>query len=437
MTRRRDRRAALPDRRHDRERDRPRPAHPRAQPGLADAPSETLLESVESGSRGLGQSGPDPGRDQPTAGLGRLPSADRHRHRRREPHRVVVPSRRARRRRRSRPRCPASSSPSGCGARRTSRPLIRTYSLSGPPGAAEYRISVKREPHGAGSTYLHDEVRVGQTIECAAPRGTFTLRPGRQPGRPRVGRGRRHAHARDAARAGDGAIGARAVWWLQSARNRAEHAFADESRGLLASLPGAHAEFCYSQPGADDRPRRGLHDPGAPVGRHARTTRDPAGRRRLPLRTGRLHGPAHGRAGRPRDRSGPHLHRAVRRPRRDHSRRRDGRRRVAPHARPDRQAPGRPCRSPAATSPSTGAPDTTALLELAEACAVPVQWSCRTGVCHTCETAAALRIGRLLAGTRRPARRGQRARLLLTTTRRSRPRPLSRDGRTAASAVPR
>ena len=60
-------------------------------------------------------------------------------------------------------------------------PLIRTYSLSGSPGAAEYRISVKREPHGAGSNYLHDEVRVGQTIECAAPRGTFTLRRGENP----------------------------------------------------------------------------------------------------------------------------------------------------------------------------------------------------------------------------------------------------------------
>jgi ferredoxin len=26
------------------------------------------------------------------------------------------------------------------------------------------------------------------------------------------------------------------------------------------------------------------------------------------------------------------------------------------------------------------------LLELAEACDVPVRWTCRTGVCHTCET---------------------------------------------------
>jgi ferredoxin len=32
-------------------------------------------------------------------------------------------------------------------------------------------------------------------------------------------------------------------------------------------------------------------------------------------------------------------------------------------------------------SPSFGS-----LLELAEACDMSVRWSCRTGVCHTCET---------------------------------------------------
>jgi len=31
-------------------------------------------------------------------------------------------------------------------------------------------------------------------------------------------------------------------------------------------------------------------------------------------------------------------------------------------------------------------PGQASLLELAEACDVPVRWSCRTGVCHTCET---------------------------------------------------
>jgi ferredoxin len=30
--------------------------------------------------------------------------------------------------------------------------------------------------------------------------------------------------------------------------------------------------------------------------------------------------------------------------------------------------------------------DYVSLLEIAEACDVPVRWSCRTGVCHNCET---------------------------------------------------
>ena len=31
-------------------------------------------------------------------------------------------------------------------------------------------------------------------------------------------------------------------------------------------------------------------------------------------------------------------------------------------------------------------PHADSLLELAEACDVPVRWACRTGVCHTCES---------------------------------------------------
>src|SRR5690349_18875668 len=41
------------------------------------------------------------------------------------------------------------------------QPLLRSYSLSGAPGASSYRISVKREPHGAGSQYVHIRVRAG------------------------------------------------------------------------------------------------------------------------------------------------------------------------------------------------------------------------------------------------------------------------------------
>jgi uncharacterized protein len=52
-------------------------------------------------------------------------------------------------------------------------PLQRTYTLSSAPGEAGLRISVKRE--GAASTFLHDRVAVGDTIEALAPRGHFTL----------------------------------------------------------------------------------------------------------------------------------------------------------------------------------------------------------------------------------------------------------------------
>ena len=65
------------------------------------------------------------------------------------------------------------------------------------------------------------------------------------------------------------------------------------------------------------------------------------------------------------------------------------------------------------------------LLEFAEACGVPVRWSCRTGVCHTCETPLLSGIGRLLARTRRPARRRQRAGVLHPTPGRPRSGPLN------------
>lgn len=52
-------------------------------------------------------------------------------------------------------------------------PLQRTYTLSSAPGEAGVRISVKRE--GAASTFLHEQVKVGDTIEALAPRGRFTL----------------------------------------------------------------------------------------------------------------------------------------------------------------------------------------------------------------------------------------------------------------------
>src|SRR5215212_6001379 len=55
------------------------------------------------------------------------------------------------------------------------RSLLRNYSLSGPPGAGYYRITVKHEHNGAASGYLHTRLAVGDRLDIGAPRGTFIL----------------------------------------------------------------------------------------------------------------------------------------------------------------------------------------------------------------------------------------------------------------------
>ncbi|MER7683088.1 FAD-binding oxidoreductase [Streptomyces sp. NPDC096934] len=131
--------------------------------------------------------------------------------------------------------------------------LTRNYSLSGDPGAGRYRISVKNEPYGKASHHLHTRVRVGDALDVAAPRGTFTLLDTETPVvlisagvvvTPLLAM----LHAIASHRRG------RRVQWLHVARNRAEHAFAAEVRRVVEALPNAVSTVYYSQPGQDDRP---------------------------------------------------------------------------------------------------------------------------------------------------------------------------------------
>src|SRR5262249_25130001 len=134
-------------------------------------------------------------------------------------------------------------------------PLIRSYSLSGRPGASEYRISVKEEAHGAGSAYLHAHVHASDALDVAAPRGTFILRGGDTPvlllsagvgATPVLAM----LHALAAART------TREVWWMHGARDGSEHAFAHEVRTMLAAMPNAHSHIWYSRPATTDRQGR-------------------------------------------------------------------------------------------------------------------------------------------------------------------------------------
>jgi nitric oxide dioxygenase len=57
----------------------------------------------------------------------------------------------------------------------------RNYSLSAAPNGHEYRISVKREPNGKVSNYLHDHVIEEDTLDVFAPSGDFTLEDSTKP----------------------------------------------------------------------------------------------------------------------------------------------------------------------------------------------------------------------------------------------------------------
>ncbi len=264
------------------------------------------------------------------------------------------------------------------------QPLLRSYSLSGDPGADTYRISVKREPHGAASGFLHTRVRAGDTLEVAAPRGTFVLRPGDAPVLlVSAGVGATPVlamlHALADARSG------REVWWLHGARSRAEEPFAAEARSLVGALPRGHRHVCYSRPApgdvdeGDDRTTGRLSAQALAALDIPRTAEaylcGPAafmadmsaslvalGIGAAGIRTeifGATPGQTPGIAPAP--------------------------------ARPPHPPAGEPADGPKIGFARSGltvrwGPDFASLLELAEACDVPVRWSCRTGVCHTCET---------------------------------------------------
>jgi ferredoxin-NADP reductase/MOSC domain-containing protein YiiM len=264
------------------------------------------------------------------------------------------------------------------------RPVLRNYSLSGPPDAGYYRITVKREHAGAASGYLHTHLRVGAQIEIAAPRGTFILDGTDAPvllisagiGATPV-LAMLHALATEHTE--------REIWWLQGARSSHDHSFAAEARALLASLPNVHTHVCYSRPGSDDLEGRDFQSAGRLTASRLAELSPPrdaeaylcgpipfmdeisAGLAAMGIEASRIHTEPFGPA--------PGLTPGI----------------AATPVRTPHPPAGQPGTGPTIefarsnlAVPWSG--DYTSLLELAEACDVPVRWSCRTGVCHTCET---------------------------------------------------
>lgn len=127
----------------------------------------------------------------------------------------------------------------------------RNYSLSAEPNGRTYRISVKKEPHGLVSTFLHEEANLGLEVEIYPPSGEFTLRPGTSPvALITAGVGQTPALPM----LGAALKSNRSVTYIHAALNSAAHAFKSYVTGMAKSTPLLTPVFVYSEPLHGDSP---------------------------------------------------------------------------------------------------------------------------------------------------------------------------------------
>ena len=262
-------------------------------------------------------------------------------------------------------------------------PVLRSYSLSDLPAADHLRISVKSELNGIGSSFLCNRAREGDLLDVSAPRGSFTLRPG---GGPVVllsaGVGATpvismlHALAAEKSQ--------REIWWIYGARNSGDHPFAEESRALLKQLPRGRGYIVYSRPAATDRVGADFDAPGhidaallerigvskssdfylCGPSSFLKDMRD--GLRNWGVLDESVHTEIFGAL----EGITPGMAQVVHTPHLP----------LGPHG------SGPPVSFARSGITAAWDPKFGSLLALAEACDVPVRWSCRIGVCHTCMT---------------------------------------------------
>jgi MOSC domain-containing protein YiiM/ferredoxin-NADP reductase len=264
-------------------------------------------------------------------------------------------------------------------------PLFRSYSLSGSPSADRWRVSVKLEPNGAAGGYFRDHLRVGAVLDASLPRGTFTLQV---EDRPVVllsaGIGVTPVLAMLYALAE--ARSTQQILWLYQTRDRAHHPFAAEVQRLLRGLPHARRFVSYSQPCPHDTLDVDFDDRGHLTrATLERVGLDPHSNVYLcgPTRFMQDMRDALAAVGVARTRisaelftgsesSMPGVVGAVTR---------------LPHV-PEHDASTGVLVSFARSGVAARWDPAVyqSLLELAEACDVPVRWSCRSGVCHNCES---------------------------------------------------
>ncbi|MET0937550.1 MAG: NO-inducible flavohemoprotein [Luteibacter sp.] len=120
--------------------------------------------------------------------------------------------------------------------------MRRNYSLSAASDGHGYRISVKRQPGGAVSNFLHDHVHEGDLVDLFPPAGHFTLQHSeRDVVLISGGVGITPTLAMlDAAMKAD-----RTIHFIHSARHGGVHAFRKTVEDLAQGYPKLKHYFCY------------------------------------------------------------------------------------------------------------------------------------------------------------------------------------------------
>jgi ferredoxin-NADP reductase len=134
-----------------------------------------------------------------------------------------------------------------------SKPLTRTYTISDRPDADYYRVSIKREtPPGLSSNYFHDHVQPGARLCIKSPRGDFWLDPGDDTPVVLVSAGvgltPMISMLNSIVAAGSG----RPVWFIHGTRSGREHAMGEHVRSLAAERDNVHLHVRYSRPAPGD-----------------------------------------------------------------------------------------------------------------------------------------------------------------------------------------
>jgi nitric oxide dioxygenase len=125
----------------------------------------------------------------------------------------------------------------------------RNYSLSAVANGQTLRISVKREPGGKVSGYLHDQLKEGDTLEVFPPAGAFTLKAGSKPlvlVSGGVGITPTLPMLEEALKS------ERPIHFIHCARNSRVHAFREDVDDMAARHPQLQRFYCYEEAGVAD-----------------------------------------------------------------------------------------------------------------------------------------------------------------------------------------